>query len=120
MNPNSSIQNFGRANNKKINYLSYSQLFICFCFASTASFIKTFPSTYCWSAPNHFWFGTVQLKWMLAQMLQKFNVFYLFTFLKIKNKLYLLKKKCALIYYNMYVFTCDGFILIFGKTNTIM
>ena len=53
-------------------------------------------------------------------MLQKFNVFYLFTFLKIKNKLYLLKKKCALIYYNMYVFTCDGFILIFGKTNTIM
>lgn len=36
-------------------------------------------------------------------MLQKFNVFYLFTFLKIKNKLYLLKKKCALIYYNMYL-----------------
>ena len=105
MNPNSSIQNFGRANNKKINYLSYSQLFIClfFFFASTSSFIKTFSSTYWWSAPNHFWFGTVQLKSMLAQMLQKFNVFYLFTSLKIKNKLYLLKKKCALIYYHMYL-----------------
>ena len=34
-------------------------------------------------------------------MLQKLSVFYLLTFLKIKNKLCLLKKKCALIYYNM-------------------